>query len=263
LVRPKALRHTDIVASSDEVAHNRALWTLVNHRHTDAAADAMWSRDGIRWGLFSLPEADVRALPPLESATVVELGAGSAFFAAALARAGARPIAIDLSEDQLATAARCQAVHGLRFPLIQADAHAVPLRDGCADLVVSEHGASVWCDPQVWVAEAARILKPGGWLVFLVNSVLSTLCVPDEGPALPALQRSSDQLGRMVFDGVEYHPSHSEWIAVLRDNSFAVEALHELRAPAGASTQDFYEIAEVEWASRWPVEDLWVARLGG
>ena len=44
-------------------------------------------------------------------------------------------------------------------------------------------------------------------------------------------------------------------------SGFAVEALHELYAPDGANTPAYYEIATAEWASRWPVEDLWVSRL--
>lgn len=247
---------------ADDVAHNRALWTLVNHRHTDAAARTMWAREGVRWGLFGLPEQSVRALPPLPGCRVVELGAGTAFLSAALARAGAVPVAVDLNEDQLATAARCQTATGVRFPLVQADAQAVPLAGGCADLVVSEHGASVWCDPARWLPEAARLLRPGGWLVFLVNSVLSTLCVPDVGPATPMLRRDHADLGRMVFDGVEYHPSHGQWIALLRAHGFTIEALHELTAPGSAADPEFYEIADTKWATRWPAEDLWVARLG-
>ncbi|MEZ5184726.1 MAG: class I SAM-dependent methyltransferase [Candidatus Nanopelagicales bacterium] len=245
----------------DELARNRALWTVVNHRHTDAAAPQMWARDGIRWGLFGIPERVLGSLPPLDSALVAELGSGTSFLSAALARAGASPIAIDLNEDQLATARRCQELIGPVFALVQADAQAVPLRDRAVDLVVSEHGAGVWCDPGLWVAEAARILKPGGLLVFLVNSVLSTLCVPAAGPASPRLQRPYSALGRMEFDGVEYHPTHAEWIAILRSNGFAVEALHELTAPAGVEDPAFYEIADARWAEQWPVEDLWVARL--
>ncbi len=218
----------------------------------------MWARDGVRWGLFGRPDF---VLPDVRDKLVVELGAGTAFFSAALARAGAHPVAVDLNEDQLATARRCQEDCGLRFPLLQADAHAVPLRDACADIVVSEHGASVWCDPRVWVGQAARILRPGGWLVFLVNSPLSTLCVPATGPATTQLQRPYSALGRMRFDGIEYHPSHAEWIAVLRAHGFTVEALHELTAHAD-NQQEFYEITDLDWARQWPVEDLWVARLG-
>lgn len=229
---------------------------MVNHRYTDGAAHRMWSREGIRWGLFGTPDV---VLPPLAGAVVVELGAGTAFFSAALARAGARPIAIDLNEDQLATAARCQRDFGLSFPLLQADAHHVPLRDQCADLVVSDHGASVWCDPQQWVSQAARLLRPGGRLAFLVNSPLSTLCVPDEGPARRDLQRPHSALGRMVFDGVEYHPSHGQWIEILTAHGLVVEALHELTAQGGPD-QEFYEIADLDWARQWPAEDLWLAR---
>ncbi len=244
----------------EELAHNRALWTILNHAHTDEAALGMWRREGVRWGLFGRPDT---VLPPLAGLRVVELGAGTAFFSAALARAGARPFAIDLNEDQLATAAACQTATGLRFPLIQADAQAVPLADGCADLVVSEHGAGVWCDPWRWLPEAARLLRPGGRLAFLVNSPLSTLCVPDTGPATEHLQRPQSDLGRMVFDGVEYHPSHAQWIAALTASGFVVEALHELTAPAEAADHEFYQIADVWWAQRWPVEDLWVARRVG
>lgn len=244
-------------------SRNRALWSLVNRRHTDAAALQMWRRDGIRWGLFGVPDAQVGALPTLSGTAVVELGAGTAFFSAALRRAGARPVAIDLNEDQLATAARCQRITGVQFPLVQADAERVPLRDGCAELVVSEHGASVWCDPQRWVPEAARLLRPGGLLVFCVNSVLSTLCVPEFGPATDRLQRTHHELGRMEFDGVEHHPSHGQWIGVLRAHGFEVLALHELTAPPDAQDPGFYEIAEVDWARRWPAEDLWVARRVG
>ena len=243
-----------------ELSHNRALWTLLNHRYTAEAALRMWQRDGIRWGLFGIAD---RWLPPVSGGTVIELGAGTAFFSSAIARAGGRPIALDLNEDQLATAKRCQLETGVAFPLIQADAQAVPLADACADLVVSEHGASVWCDPWRWLPEAARLLRPGGRLVFLVNSVLSTLCVPESGPATTALQREHADLGRMTFDGVEYHPPHSEWIAALVHSGFTVEALHELIAPAESTDHDFYEIADVQWAQRWPAEDLWVARRVG
>ena len=95
-----------------ELQHNRALWTLLNHRYTGDAALRMWRREGIRWGLFGIAD---RWLPPVSGSVAVELGAGTAFFSAALARAGARPIAVDLNEDQLATARRCQDETGLHF----------------------------------------------------------------------------------------------------------------------------------------------------
>jgi SAM-dependent methyltransferase len=250
----------------DELALNREIWTTVNEQFTDAAATARWAAVDITWGLFAVPEDELHALGPpgrLAGLDVVELGCGTAYFSAWLARRGARPIGVDLTPAQLATARRCQRAGGPVFPLVEADAAQVPLADGCADLVVSEHGAAVWCDPQRWLPEAARLLRPGGRLVFLTTSVLAGLCVPaDEGFAQDRLLRPQRGPSRVEWPtgGVEYHPSHGEWVALLRESGFAVQALHELYAPADAVTPDYYVVATAPWARRWPVEDLWVAR---
>ena len=60
--------------------------------------------------------------------------------------------------------------------------------------------------------------------------------------------------------GVEFHPSHGDWVRLLRASGFVVEALHELFAPADRADHPFYEIVSPQWASRWPAEELWVAR---
>jgi SAM-dependent methyltransferase len=92
-----------------------------------------------------------------------------------------RPVGIDNSEAQLTTARAFQQEFGLDFPLIFGNAEQVPFPDESFDLAISEYGASIWCDPYKWIPEAARLLRPGGELVFLVNSVLSILCGPDDG----------------------------------------------------------------------------------
>ena len=243
---------------------NRALWTLVNDQYTDSDADRAWAADAITWGLFQVPEASLGVLGDVEGLDVVDLGCGSAYFSGWLKRAGARPVAVDLTPAQLTTARRCQERHGLWFPLVEADAEDVPLPDDSFDLALSEYGASVWCDPDRWVAEAARLLRPGGRLVFLTNSVLATLCVPeDEGLAGTQLLRQQRGLQRVRWPGggVEHHPSHSAWVSVLRRNGFVVDALHELYAPDGATDPDYYDIVSADWARQWPAEDLWVAHL--
>ena len=60
--------------------------------------------------------------------------------------------------------------------------------------------------------------------------------------------------------GIEFHPSHGEWIRILRANGFEVEAPHELHAPAGATSHEYYDSASAAWAEQWPAEDLWSAR---
>lgn len=258
------------MTDSEDLAHNRELWDVVNDQFAGADGLTLWRSPAIVWGLFATPESEVAALGDVAGLDVVELGCGTAHVSAWLAQRGARVVAVDLSAAQLGSARVGQSEHGLRFGLVQADAQAVPLADACADLVVSEHGAPAWCEPAAWIAEVARILRPGGRLVFLTNSPLSAMCVPAEGgPAGDRLLRGPDELHtiRWPGGGVEHHPGHGDWIRILTDHGFLIEGLRELRAPSdrdsAGSAATFYEIADLDWARTWPVEDLWSARLAG
>jgi SAM-dependent methyltransferase len=247
----------------DSVARNVAAWTRSNEQYTDANAGDQWSKDEITWGVFGVPESEVGALGDVHGLDVVELGCGTAYFSAWLAKRRARPVGVDPAPAQLATARRMQAETGIEFPLVEAPGESVPLPDASFDLAVSEYGASLWAVPERWLAEAARLLRPGGRLVFLTNSTLLILCSPDTGVAQERLLRSQREISPMEWPGelgVEYHPTHGEWIRLLRERGFDVEALHELYAPPDRTTHTYYDFVEAEWAQRWPVEDVWVAR---
>lgn len=253
-----------MIDPSDSVAVNRALWTVVNEQFTDASAHDAWAARDVVWGLFDNPESQLDALGDVSDLDVIELGCGTAYFSARLARLGARPVGVDVTPAQLATARRCQQDFGLPFPLIEASAEDVPLPDDSFDLAISEYGACVWCEPRSWVSEAARLLRPGGRLAFLTNSVQVTLCAPEAGGhAGERLLRPQRGLSRVEWPGggVEFHPSHGDWIRILRASGFGIETLHELYAGDDATTPDYYDIATAEWARQWPVEDLWIARL--
>ena len=103
----------------------------------------------------------------------IELGCGTAYVSAWMARRGARPVGIDNSAKQLETAARLQREHGIEFPLIHGNAERVPYPDASFDFAISEYGAVLWADPEAWVPEAARLLRPGGRLHVLTNHVLA------------------------------------------------------------------------------------------
>ncbi len=152
----------------------RRLWDEHMSAWFERYARSRWAAAEPYWGMWCIPQSRLPVLPDgLAGVTAVELGCGSGYVSAWLARRGARPAGVDISARQLAVAHRLQAEFGLRFPLVQADAERVPLDAGCADLVISEYGASVWCDPYRWIPEAARLLRPGGRLVFMAQSTLA------------------------------------------------------------------------------------------
>jgi len=132
---------------------------------------------------------------------------------------------------QLSTARAFQDESDLHFPLISAAAEMIPFADASFDLVISEYGASIWSDPYRWIPEAARVLRPGGALIFLVNGTLLKLCAEDD--------------------------ENGDWIRLLRRNGFEVEDLIEIRPPDDATSR--YKFVSLDWARRWPSEEVWKA----
>jgi SAM-dependent methyltransferase len=249
--------------SSDSIERNRAEWSEWAAEFVPGA-ERNWATDRISWGVWDVPETDIRVLPELDGKDVVELGCGTAYVSAWLARHGARPVGVDPTPAQLATARRMQNEHGPEFPLVEAPAEEVPLPDASFDLAVSEYGASIWADPYRWIPEAARLLKPGGHLVFLVNGTVFNLCSKDvEAPPDTTFQRDYFGMHRFEWsddDSVNFYLGYGDWIRLLRANGFEVERLVEIQAPEGAKPSRFEALPLPDWARQWPSEDIWVAR---
>jgi SAM-dependent methyltransferase len=194
---------------------------------------------------------------------VIELGCGTAYICAWLARRGARVVGVDVSDAQLATARRLQHQYRLDFPLLHGNAEAVPYPDSSFDFAISEYGVCLWADPERWVPEAARLLRPGGRLVFLVNSFLLSLCMPPEEGLAATERLLRPAFGAYRIDwpgdqGIGFHPSHGDWIRLLRRSGFEIEELIEVHPPADAVTT--YPFVTLEWARKWPSEEIWKAR---
>lgn len=246
---------------SDYLARNRAAWTKSNAEYTHDQGVGAWRQEEITWGVFSLPESQVRALPDVAGKEVVELGCGTAYFSAWLARRGARPVGVDLTPAQLETARAMQRETGLDFPLVEANAEDVPLSDASFELALSEYGASIWCDPYRWIPEAARLLRPGGELVFLRNSTLSVLCAALDGWH-ETLQRPQRDLHRLDWpdeETTEFQLGHGDLFRLLRESGFDVLDLIELYAPEDAEDHSYYH-SNAAWAKKWPWEEIWRAR---
>ena len=249
--------------TKSDLEKNVSNWTKANAEYTDGAAERAWTRDELRWGVFHVSESTIGCIGDVAGLDVVELGCGTAYISAWFARNGARPVGVDPTPAQLATARRMQAATGIVFPLVEAVGESVPLPDGAFDLAISEYGASLWADPLQWVPEAARLLRPGGRLIFMTNSNISQLCAPDDGKLGTQLIRPLFGMYRIEWpseEGVEYHLPHGRWVELLRANGFEIEALHEVQAPDDAKDPVYYDYVTAEWGRQWPAEEIWVAR---
>jgi SAM-dependent methyltransferase len=252
-----------VTGSADHVRRNRTAWDRWAAGYAEAGS-RNWAKDEPSWGIWAVPETQAGVLPvDLDGQDSIELGCGTGYVSAWLARRGARPTGLDNSAAQLATARQLQDRFGLRFPLVHASAELAPFASASFDLAISEYGASIWCDPYVWIPEAARLLRPGGQLIFLVNSVLLMLCAPDtdDAPASERLLRPLFGMHRFEWpdnESVEFHLSHGEMIRLLRRCHLEVEDLLELRPEPGATSR--HTLATLEWARQWPCEEVWKAR---
>ena len=173
--------------------------------------------------MFGVPESEVGLLGDVAGLDIVDLGCGTGYFSAWLAKRGGRPVGIDVTPAQLDTARRLQAETGIEFPLVEASAEDVPLPDASFDLAFSEYGASIWCDPYLWIPEAYRLLRPGGRLVFLANSPLVILCaLEDPEGTSETLQRPQHGMHKIAWadGGVEFHLGHGDMLRVLRETRF-------------------------------------------
>jgi SAM-dependent methyltransferase len=222
-----------------------------------------WADDTPTWGIYGIPEAEVGLLPDVKDRDCLEAGCGTAYVSAWIAKLGGRPVGLDPTSEQLASARTFQREFGIAFPLVMAAAENMPFADESFDVVVSEYGAAIWADPRRWIPEAARVLRPGGELTFLGNGTILMLCAPDDGDTPVENTLIRDYFGMHRFEwaddeGVEFHLGYGDWIRLLRANGFEIEDLIELRPGPTATTR--YPWARLEWARRWPVEEVWKAR---
>ncbi|RKN50699.1 class I SAM-dependent methyltransferase [Micromonospora endolithica] len=196
--------------------------------------DFVWCPEGVR-------EADVHLLGELAGRRVLELGGGAAAGARWLAAQGARPVALDLSAGMLRHAALAAGRTGVRVPLVQADALALPFGDAVFDVVCTAFGAIPFVDDSAAVMrEVFRVLRPGGRWVFSVTHPMRWIFLDDPGEGgLTAVHSYFDrspyveQDERGVATYVEQHRTLGDRIRELVGAGFRLTDLVEPEWPAG------------------------------
>jgi SAM-dependent methyltransferase len=224
--------------------------------------------DVLGWGTWDISEDEVHALGDVDGLDALELGCGACQFGIKVAMRGARVAGIDFSENQLRTGVANIAETGVRMPLVRGSAEELPFADGSFDLVFCDHGATSFTDPHLTIPEAARVLRPGGLLVFDMATPFIWMAWgddPDGGPPTNELRTPYFGMGRVEvadpdWQTVEWQLPYGEWIRLFRRCGLTVEDLIELRPAEDATTT--YDYAPLAWARDYPGEHIWKVRKG-
>lgn len=137
--------------------------------------DLVWCPEGLR-------EADARLLGDVRGRRVLELGCGAAAGSRWLATRGAEVVAMDLSGGMLRHAAYAGEQTGVRVPLVQADALALPFGDASFAIAYTAFGAVPFvADSAAVMREAYRVLRPGGRWVFSITHPMRWIFLDDPG----------------------------------------------------------------------------------
>lgn len=247
---------------TDHVAQNRTFWDARSDEYQAQHAGYI-SPDRMAWGVWQIAEDEVRALPDVEGKDVLELGCGACQWSIALARRGARPVGLDVSARQLEHAGWLMAHAGVDFPLVHGSAEDVPLPDAGFDLVFADHGAFGFTDPYRTVPEAARLLRPGGDLVFSMHTPISDICWGDDDDPGTTLVRDYFGLRSAEVEGtIDFQLGYGDWIRLFAANGLQTLDLIELRPPADAVSSYRSERSR-DWARRWPMDHIWRLRKLG
>ncbi|MFP2900833.1 ArsR/SmtB family transcription factor [Corallococcus sp. 4LFB] len=149
--------------AEDAAGDSARLSDLLRAREDRQALNERLLEPGQSWFLWAGALASL--LPPLD---VADFGCGTGVFSRAMARWARHVWAIDQSEDALSQARTLAARDELKnITFLREDLHRLSLAGGRMDLVVISQSLHHVEAPAAVVAEAARLLKPGGRLVVL------------------------------------------------------------------------------------------------
>lgn len=248
-------------SGGSHVRRNRRFWERGSDEYDRRHRKALEGGNAATWGLWRLPESSLQLLGPVRGKTILELGCGAARWSIELARRGARPLGLDATRAQLEKAARLIATARVRLPIVQANAERIPFADGRFDAVFCDWGAMTFCDPHRTVPECARVLRPGGLLVFATASPLRYIAFDRKHDRQDRrLLRSYFELGRVPLgDSVEFQLPYGRWIDLFAQNGFAVEQLLEPQ-PSAESRSSYLPRHDAAWARKWPLEAIWRVR---
>ncbi|PWN56835.1 ArsR/SmtB family transcription factor [Abyssibacter profundi] len=139
---------------------------VIRSRHATLSwADSVAGRMELHYSPGRTWEATARALIELlELGDVLDIASGDGVLAELLANHAKTVTCVDLSRN-VVEAGRRRLAHHANVRFEQADMHALPFEDAAFSVVFCMHALTYSAAPQQVLAEAARVLEPGGTLV--------------------------------------------------------------------------------------------------
>ncbi len=224
---------------SNDPSDARAAWNQVSARYQERQAIPTHSA---HYGPWAPTEEELRLLGDVRGLRILEIGCGGGQTSIALARAGAVVAGLDLSDAQLALARRLAAEAGVRVAFQQGRADDLSAYASAAwDLVFSAYAFPYVEQMPRALAECARVLVPGGRLVFCQDHPLRACffdAADEEDTVYPSRNYFDRSPMRWHFADtgvamVSYHRTLADWIGLLAEAGFTLRRLLEPEPPTG------------------------------
>lgn len=246
-----------MAVSSNRLIDMRAAWN-----RTSAAYQAQHqiAVDAAHYGPWMPTENELRLLGDVRGRRILELGCGGGQCSIAFARQGASATGIDLSDEQIAFARRLAAQHGVAVDFQQGDAADLGRFAAASfDVVFSAYALHYVAAIERCLAGAARVLRPGGRLVFSLDHPFRQVFwdeFADEDSLLAV--RSYWRRGPMDWQWTggaawmrSFHRTIGDWVDLLHSAGFQVQRILEPEPQLDDAEQ-------ISWAGSY---DLEIVRL--
>ena len=198
-------------------------------------AETLISLSDVHYSPLCPGEHELGIIGSVSGKRTLELACGAAQNSIALAKRGALPTAVDLSDRQLGQARMLVAQEAVQVNLVQGDAERLGMfADGAFDLAISCFGLEFLPDPAACLRECYRVLRDGGLLVigtvhpltaFEWDADAAMLCVTDYfNPPVEIWDEPTQEEGQK---GLTFFRTVSEMFALLTSAGFQVEQVSE------------------------------------
>ena len=235
----------------------RAAWNRISAGYQ---AQHQITADAAHYGPFMPDENELRLLGDVAGQRILELGCGGGQCSIAFARQGAFVVGIDLSDEQITFARQLAAQHGVDVRFEQGDAADLGRFAAASfDIVFSAYALHYVPAIERCLAEAARVLAPGGRLVFSLDHPFRQVFWDEEADEDSLLAaRSYWRRGAMEWQWTggaawmrSFHRTMGDWVDLLHSAGFQVQRILEPQPQLDDAEQ-------ISWAGSY---DLEIVRL--